>query len=118
MENSYLSFLALNFSKSDHQSVPSVITTNVHFTLLEQHSLGAWDIIGAVARDRLLDGNGQRLESTLRSVVIVETPQTVHVDRYSGSLSKRLYNVRNHLAAQITDLLSLETQLHNGIRPV
>ena len=58
--------------------------------------------------------HGQRLERTLRPVMIVITPDTINVHRNTGSLRETLQTMWNHLAAQVADFLSLETDVDDA----
>lgn len=51
-------------------------------------------------------------------MVIVLPSQTVDVHSDTRSLSKTLQNMRNHLAAEVTDLFTLQVEFNDGIRTV
>jgi len=61
------------------------------------------------------DSNRKRLESRLCPVVIVVSSYAVYVKRGTRRLSKTLKTVRDHLAAQVTNLLSFESQLNDAV---
>ena len=46
--------------------------------------------------------------------MVVVTPDTINVHRNTGSLRETLQTMRQHLAAQITNLLPLETQVDDA----
>ena len=60
----------------------------------------------------------QCLKRALGPVVVIEPPQAVHVNRDPRRLRKTLHAMRDHLAAQVSDLLALETQVNDGVGPV
>lgn len=51
-------------------------------------------------------------------MVVVVTPQAVHVHRHPRSLGKARKTVRHHLARQLAQPLSLKTQLDDAIGTV
>lgn len=51
-------------------------------------------------------------------MVVVETPQAIHVDGDPRRLGKALHAVRDHLTAQVSNFLPLEAELNDGIGPV
>lgn len=60
------------------------------------------------------DANSQRLERTLRPVVIIVPPNTINVHRNTRALRKTLQTMWNHLAAQIANLFPLETEIYDA----
>lgn len=59
--------------------------------------------------------HSQRLKRTLRTMMIILAPQTIHMQCCSRRLRKALQTMWNHLAAQITDLLPPQTQLNHTV---
>ena len=55
--------------------------------------------------------NSKRLERTLRPVMIILSSDTINVHRHTSALRKRLQTMRDHLAAQISNLLPCKTQV-------
>lgn len=51
-------------------------------------------------------------------MMIVLPPQTIHMQRRPARLRKALQTVRNHLRAQVPDLLPPESQLRDAVRAV
>jgi hypothetical protein len=51
-------------------------------------------------------------------VVIVVTVEAVNVQRDTGTLSKALQTVRNHLGAELAEPLSLQTEVNNAVGTV
>jgi hypothetical protein len=58
--------------------------------------------------------NSQRLERTLRPVVVIITISAANMQCHIGSLRKALQTVGDHLRAKITDLLALEAEVDHG----
>lgn len=56
---------------------------------------------------RLPNSNRQRLKRTFRPVMIIKSPQAIHMQRHARGLRKALQTMRYHLATQVADLLSL-----------
>lgn len=48
--------------------------------------------------------------------MIIEPPQAVHMQRDPRRLCKTLNDMRDHLAAQVADLLTLQAELDHGVR--
>ena len=67
---------------------------------------------------RLPHRNSRRLERTLRPMVIILPPQAVHMQRDPRGLRKALQAVRDHLGAEVADLLALQAQVHDAVGPV
>jgi hypothetical protein len=51
-------------------------------------------------------------------VVVVVTVEAVNVHRNSGTLSEALQTVRNHLGAELTEPLSLQTKVDDAVGTV
>ena len=64
---------------------------------------------------RMPDSNRQRFERTLRPMVIVVSSDAINMQRCPTGLGKALEAVRNHLCAQITNLLPLQPQIRNTV---
>lgn len=62
--------------------------------------------------------NRKRLKSTLSAVVIIVTPQAVHMERDSCRLGKTLQTMGDHLAAEVANLLALQTEVDHAIRSI
>ena len=67
---------------------------------------------------RVPDSDRKRLKGTLCPVVIIITAYAVNVEGGARRLRKALEAVRDHLAAQIANLLPLKTQLDDAVWPV
>ena len=63
---------------------------------------------------RLPNRNRQRLERALRPVVIILPPETVNVQRDPRRLRKALQAVRQHLAAQVANLLAPQAEVDDA----
>jgi hypothetical protein len=50
-------------------------------------------------------------------VVIIITVSTTNMQRHTRSLGKALQTVRDHLSAEIADLLALEAEVNDCPRP-
>ena len=70
------------------------------------------------AARRLPHRNSRRLERALGAVVVIVAPQTVHVQRDAGGLGEALQAVRDHLGAEVADLLALQAQVYDAVRAV
>ncbi len=73
------------------------------------------------ARDparRLPYRNCKRLKRALSAVVVVVTSQAVDVEGDAGRPREALQAVRDHLGAEVPDLLALQSQVNDAIRPV
>lgn len=57
----------------------------------------------------------QRLKRTLRPMVVIVAPDAIHMQRRAARLRKALQAMRNHLTAQVTNLLSLQAQLNDAV---
>jgi len=64
------------------------------------------------------DSNCKCLESALGPVVVVVAAYAVDVEGSARCLREALQAMGNHLTAQITNLLPLETQFNNAVWPV
>jgi hypothetical protein len=69
-------------------------------------------------RSSLSNRNCQSLKRTLRSVMIIITPQAIHMNSDSRRLRKTLQAMWNHLTAQVSDFLPLQPQIYNTERAV
>lgn len=83
-----------------------------------QHTLSANNITGTnltsnPARTSSPNGNSQRLEPSLGPVVIVISVGTSNVQSDISGLRETLQTVGDHLSAQVTDLLALESEVDN-----
>ena len=78
-----------------------------HLTLLTGYSCGS-----------SLDSDGKSLEGTLSTVVVVVTVEAVNVECNTGTLSKALKAVRNHLGAESTEPLALQAEVNDAVRTV
>ena len=87
---------------------------------LEQHTLGTRHLSLAPnnRRARHPQCNSQRLERALRAVVVVVAVQAVHVHRHAGALREAVQAVRDHLAAQVADLLAAQAQVADAVGAV
>jgi hypothetical protein len=80
---------------------------------LEEDAFCAWDLALA-ADDRCAshsNGNSKSLEGTLGFVVVVVTSDNIYVHCDSGTLGETLQTMRQHLGAQIAELLAVELQV-------
>ena len=64
------------------------------------------------------DRNSQRLERALRPVVVILAPDHVDVQGDGGALREALQAMRQHLAAQVAQLLPPEAEVDDGEGPV
>lgn len=87
---------------------------------LEQHTLSArhLSLPSNNRRTRHPQRNRQRLERALRAVVVVVAVQAVHVHRHAGALREAVQAVRDHLAAQVADLLTAQAQVADAVGAV
>lgn len=85
-----------------------VVTFDPNVNLI-QHTLGAPNLTLPLLDNsgRMPYSHGKCLERTLSPVVIIVSPEAIHMQRSSRCLGKALQAMRNHLAAQVTNLLSL-----------
>ena len=60
----------------------------------------------------------QRLERALRPMMIVLAPQTVHMQRDARALGEALQAVRQHLGAEVAELLAAQAEVDDGVGPV
>lgn len=90
------------------------------FLDLEQHTLSTrhLSLPSNNRRARHPQRNSQRLERTLRAVVVVVAVQTVDVHRHARSLREAVQAVRDHLAGEVTDLLAAEAEVANAVGAV
>jgi len=51
-------------------------------------------------------------------MVVVVTPQNVYVERDACCLCKALQAVRQHLGAEVTNLLAFQSKVHYAIWPI
>jgi hypothetical protein len=84
-----------------------------------QNSLGTNDITRTnlsldPPRSRRPNSNRERLECTLRAVVIIVTICATNMQRDVRRLCKALQTVGDHLGAQITNLLALEAEVDHS----
>lgn len=61
-----------------------------HLPLLARHPRGSHP-----------DSPGNSLERTLRLVVVILTPQHIHVHSHARTLGERLQDMRDHLGAEV-----------------
>ena len=83
------------------------------FLNLKQHALGARHLALA-PNDRRASHpqrHGQSLERALGPVVVVVAAQAVDVHGDAGALREAVQAVRDHLAAEVADLLAAQAQL-------
>ena len=83
-----------------------------------KHTLGANNITRTnltrnAARASSPNSNSQRLERSLRTVVVVITIRTANVQSHVRSLRETLQTVGDHLSAQVTNLLALEAEVND-----
>jgi hypothetical protein len=85
-----------------------------------QHPLGTPDLTLPLLHHRgsMPNRDSQRLKRTLRPMMIILSPQTIDMQRRPTRLRKALQTMRNHLAAQIANLLPPQPQINHTIRPV
>lgn len=69
-------------------------------------------LLSGNAPSGLLERNGKGLESALRAVVVIEAAEAVDVDGDAGCLSERIHAVRDHFAAEFSNLFALQAQVH------
>ena len=50
--------------------------------------------------------------------MVIIPPQAIHMQRDAGGLRKALQAVRDHLGAEVADLLALQAQVHDAVGPV
>jgi hypothetical protein len=87
---------------------------------LEQHTLSARHLTLA-PNNRCASHpqrHGQRLERALGPVVVVVAAQAVDVHGDAGALREAVQAVRDHLAAEVADLLAAQAQLGDAEGPV
>lgn len=87
-----------------------------------QNTLGANDvtsthITGNATLASIANRHGESLERALCAVVVVITVCAADVEGDTGSLCEALQAVRDHLGAQIADLLALEAEINNRPGP-
>lgn len=87
---------------------------------LEQHTLSTrhLSLPPNNRRARHPQRNSQRLERTLRPVVVVVAVQARHVHRHARSLREAVQTVRDHFAAQVADFLAAQLQVADAVRAV
>jgi len=51
-------------------------------------------------------------------MVVVVTPQNIYVERDACCLCKALQAVRQHLGAEVTNLLAFQSKVHYAIWPI
>lgn len=80
---------------------------------LVEHALGTPDLALPLLDDGscVPDGDGKGLEGTLGPVVVVVAAQAVDVHGDAGALREAVQAVRDHLAAEVADLLAAQAQL-------
>lgn len=83
-----------------------------------QNTLGADDvtsthITGNATLASIANRHGESLERALRAVVVVIAVCAADVQGDTGSLCEALQAVRDHLGAQIADLLALESEIND-----
>ena len=81
-----------------------------------QSALCTWNLTLSTRyyRSSLSNCHSQCLERTLRSVMIVITPQTIHMQCDSCALCKTLQAMWDHFTTQISNLFSLESQIYDS----
>lgn len=97
----------------------------IHYTILIsklQNTLGTNNITRTnITRNPTLTGransNSKRLERTLRAVVVIITISATNMQRHARCLRKALQTMRDHLRAQVADLLAPEAKVDNRPRP-
>lgn len=96
------------------------LTINFYIRLNAQSSLrtGYLALLPRYPRRRGSDSNGKGLEGALGTMVVVIAPQAVNVQCDTRSLREALKAMRNHLAAKVADLFSLEAQLNHAERSI
>jgi len=84
---------------------------------LEQHTLSTrhFSLASNDRRARHPQRNRQRLERALRAVVVVVAVQAVHVHCHASALREAVQAVRDHLAAQVADLLAAQAQVADAV---
>lgn len=84
--------------------------------LYAERSLGARNLTLATRHptSSLPRGNRKRLERALGSVVVVVAAEAVDVHGDAGSPGKALDAVGDHLGAEVTNLLALQTKVDDG----
>ena len=89
-------------------------------TLLKQHALRTRHLALAPhdRRARHAQRDRQRLEGALGAVVVVVAADAVDVHRDARALREAVQAVRDHLAAQVADLLAAQVQLADAVGPV
>lgn len=100
--------------------LPSLVPIPPLSILYAQRPLGAGNL-ALLAGDPAgshLDSHRQRFEGALGAVVVVEAAQAVDVQRDAGGLGEALEAVRDHLAAQVANLLALQAELDDSEGPV
>jgi len=89
-------------------------------SLSSQSTLGARHLAlpaGNPAR-RLADGDGKSLEGALGAVVVVVAAQAVDVEGDARGAGEALKAVGDHLAAEVANLLALETEVDDAVGTV
>jgi hypothetical protein len=89
-------------------------------TSLKQHTLRARHLALAPNDRRASHAqrHGQRLERALGPVVVVVAVQAVHVHGDAGALREAVQAVRDHLAAQVAELLAAQAQVADAVGAV
>lgn len=65
-------------------------------------------------RSSLPQRNRQRLKRALRPMMIILAPHAIHMHRNRGALRKALQTMRQHLCAEISNLLTAQTQIYDA----
>ena len=83
---------------------------------LRAHDISSSDLTGHPPCAGRPDRNRQCLERTLGAVVVVVAVRAANMQSHIRSLRKALQAVRNHLGAQVANLLTTEAQVDNRPR--
>jgi len=85
-----------------------------------QHPLRTHDLALAPAHPRSRHPHCQRkrLKRALRPMMIIVAAQAVHMQRQRRGARKAAQAVRQHLGAQVADLLAAQPQLDDRVRAV
>lgn len=84
---------------------------------LRAHNIPRTHIARNSSLTRIANRNRKSLERTLRSVVVIVAISAANVQGHPGRLRKALQSMRDHLRAQVADLLALEAQIDHRPRP-
>lgn len=107
----------LNFVSRNAVSISKRTRTNLPQNPLRANHIPRPNLSGPASSTGRPNRNSKGLERTLCAMMVIIPISTAHMQRHAGRLRKAMQTMRDHLRAQIPDLLAPEADIDHRPRP-